>query len=86
MELIPLFSIGVGKTKEIDLLKTARQLFLNNKNFLKEGEGGIRTTLQRYNSNTDTVELNNKEAVHLLKHAIEKNAIKLQVTRAILLI
>jgi uncharacterized protein (TIGR02466 family) len=75
MELTPIFSVGAGKSQTPELLPIARQLFYDNKHLLSESYGGLRTTLQRYNSMQDCVTLNNQEAVHSLKQAIKINAI-----------
>lgn len=74
MDLMPIFSVGVGKAQERALLQTARQLFKDNQEKIKPGENGLCTTLQNYNSLQDTATLNNQEAVQAIKEAIKKNA------------
>ena len=76
MEVTPIFSVGVGKTQELDLLSVARQLFADNKEILQPGEHGLTTTLRRYNSLQDCATLHNQEAVNTLKSTIKNNAIK----------
>lgn len=74
MEITPIFSVGIGKSSEPNLLDVARQLFSDNQNVLAEGELGLKTTLEKYNSTQDCAELNNQQAVNTLKKAIAKNA------------
>lgn len=74
MDVTPIFSVAIGKSSEPELLNVARQLFKDNQNVLAEGESGLRTTLQKYNSTQDCAELNNQQAVNTLKKAIAKNA------------
>jgi len=76
MELTPIFSVAIGKAKETTLLETARKLFKDNQNILQQGENGLCTTLQRYNSTEDCTTLNNQEAVAAIKEAVKKNAVK----------
>jgi uncharacterized protein (TIGR02466 family) len=74
MQTTPIFSIGIGKASETSLLNTARTLFKDNQNLIQQGEDGLRTTLQRYNSTSDCAVLNNQKAVEKIKEAIKKNA------------
>jgi len=75
MELAPIFSVAIGKAKELEILPIARQLFKDNQETLVQGSNNLRTTLQRYNSKNDTVTLNNKNAENEIKKLILKNAI-----------
>ena len=77
MEVTAIFSVGMGKAAVPELLPVARQLFYDNKHLLSESYGGLRTTLQRYNSLQDCAMLNNQEAVQVLKKSIKKNAMEL---------
>jgi uncharacterized protein (TIGR02466 family) len=74
MQTTPIFSVGIGKVNEHSLLNTARTLFKDNQHLLKQGENGLQTTLQRYNSMDDCAVLNNQEAADRIKEAIVKNA------------
>jgi uncharacterized protein (TIGR02466 family) len=74
MQTTPIFSIGFGSSNESSLLDTARTLFKDNQHLIKQGEHGLRTTLQGYNSPQDCLELNNQKAVEKIKEAIKKNA------------
>lgn len=74
MDITPIFSVGIGKSNEPELLDVARQLFSDNQDVLINGESGLRTTLEKYNSTQDCAELNNKQAVNILKKVIAKNA------------
>ena len=74
MEVTPIFSVGIGKSSEIQLLDVARELFKDNQDVLAEGEAGLRTTLESYNSTQDCAFLKNQQAVNKLKESIAKNA------------
>ena len=74
MQTTPIFSVGIGKVNEPSLLNTARILFKENQHIIKQSEGGLSTTLQRYNSTSDCIVLNNQEAVEEIKEVIKKNA------------
>jgi uncharacterized protein (TIGR02466 family) len=75
MEVRPIFSIGIGKAKEPELLGVARQLFKDNQEAFVVSKNELRTTLRTYNSVQDAAALNNTEAVDALKKVITKNAI-----------
>lgn len=75
MEVIPIFSVAIGKAQAPELLIYAKQLFKDNQQTLKQGENNLRTTLQRYNSKQDTAVLNNQNAVNKIKETILQNAI-----------
>jgi uncharacterized protein (TIGR02466 family) len=76
MQLLPIFSVGIGEVQEPLLLQTARQLFKDNQTLLQQTNTGLYTTLQNYNSLQDASILNNQEAVNTLKEVIKKNAIQ----------
>jgi uncharacterized protein (TIGR02466 family) len=74
MQLTPIFSVGIGKTNELQLLEEARALFRDNQQLFGQSEGGLSTTLQKYNSNQNCMVLNNQDAVSKIKKVIKKNA------------
>jgi uncharacterized protein (TIGR02466 family) len=76
MQVTPIFSVGTGMVNESSLLPVARQLFADNQQIITQGENGLRTTLQSYNSRQNCMELNNQKAVETIKEVIKKNAIK----------
>lgn len=76
MELTPIFSVGLGKADATPLLNAARQLFADNQEVITDGQNGLRTTLQRYNSLQDCAVLNNQAALNEIKAGIKARAIK----------
>jgi uncharacterized protein (TIGR02466 family) len=75
MQITPVFSVGIGRAKAIDLLPAARQLFADNRDSISLSDNGLRTTLRTYNSKQDCAELKNQDALSGIKQAIKKNAI-----------
>jgi uncharacterized protein (TIGR02466 family) len=74
MKLTPIFSVGIGKADESQLLEEARALFKDNQQLFGRSEEGLFTTLQKYNSNQNCAILNNQGAVSKIKEAIKNNA------------
>lgn len=76
MNVIPIFSVGIGKVSEPTYLDLARKIFKENDEMLV-GVNGCRTNFKHHNMNKHIIDENyaNPADVEMLKNAILRNGI-----------